>query len=79
MEMIIQDLASPHARNVEGKVNDTGQKITAPTLWNNIIFVVIFVVTSDKLYSFKIHGNVRYVMAIVTAILTYTIPSIFLL
>ena len=69
IEIIIQDLASPQARNVDGNVNDTGQKITAPILWNNIMSVVIWAVTSDRLYRFKTHGNARYITAIVAAIL----------
>ena len=47
--MIMQDLASPQARNVDGSVNDVGQKMRAPILWKIIMSVVIFAVTSDKL------------------------------
>ena len=49
MEIIMQALASPQARNVAGNVNDAGQNISAPILWNTIISVVICAVISDRL------------------------------
>ena len=63
----MQDLASPHARNVAGSVNDTGQKMIAPTLWNNMISLVICDVSGERLYNFNNTGNARYVSKIVTA------------
>ena len=66
--IIIHAFASPQALNVAGNVNDSAQINIAQKPWNQIMYLVASDAASERLYTFKINGNVINTIKIVIAI-----------
>ena len=70
IEMIMQVLASPEARNVPGSVNASGHMRTALIPWKCMICLVVSAVRSDRLYALRMNGRIRKIKPTVAAMLT---------